>query len=97
MAGKRRQLARIGAFVEREEDDREVAFIAVFAEQWAEVRHIIGPHRDVGALVAAEAGEQRRVVVAATAGVDLHHQPIVEAHAGHFGEHLGAEQLRIIG
>ncbi len=32
-------------------------------------------------------------MVAVRAGVDLHHQPVVQAHAGHLGQHLGAEQL----
>ncbi len=32
-------------------------------------------------------------MVAERAGVDLHHQAVVQAHAGHLGEHLGAEGL----
>ncbi len=35
------------------------------------------------------------VVIAERAGVDLHHQAIVDAHTCHLGQHLGAEQLGI--
>jgi hypothetical protein len=54
---------------------------------------VLGAHRDVGALVAAVAGQQPDIVVAVRAGVDLHDQPVVQAHAGHLGQHLGPEQL----
>ena len=65
MAGERRQLAPIGALVEREEDEREVLLVAVEVEERLEVAHIIGAGGDVGAHVAAEAGVERGVVVAA--------------------------------
>mgnify|MGYP003380802634 CR=1 FL=1 len=41
----------------------------------------LGRHGDVMPLVCAEAFEQERVVVAEGAGVHLHHQPILCAHA----------------
>ena len=50
---------------------------------------VIGAHRDVGALVAAEAREDARIVVAEAARMNLHHQPVVEAHLRHLGQHLG--------
>lgn len=37
---------------------------------------------------AAEMLEQRRVVVAVGARMDLQHEPVIEAHLGHSGQHL---------
>ena len=95
MARQRCQLARIGAFVEREEDDREVALVAVPVEQRAQRLHVIGAGGNIGALVAAEGVEQRPIVVAARSGVELHDQSVIQAHSGHLGQHLRAEQLGI--
>ena len=53
MAGERRQLARIGALVEGEEDDRQARLVAEPVEQRLQRLDIIGARRDVGALVAA--------------------------------------------
>src|SRR3546814_12334857 len=54
IALQRRQLARIAALVGREEDDREAGLRSVAPEQRGERVDIIGRHRNVGALVAAE-------------------------------------------
>src|SRR3546814_10386227 len=54
---------------------------------------ILGRHRNVGALVAAETLHHLRVMVAIDAGMDLERHPVIKAHPRHFGEHLRAEQL----
>ena len=53
MAGERRQLARIGALVEGEEDDRQPGLVAEPVEQRLQRLDVVGAGRDVGALVAA--------------------------------------------
>src|SRR3546814_4574899 len=39
--------------------------------------------------------EQLVIMVAARAGMNLHHHAVLDAHRGEFGQHLGAEQLGI--
>ena len=51
---------------------------------------------NVGAHVAAVALVDLAVVVADAAGMDLHDQAVVDAHARHLGEHLGAEELLLL-
>ncbi len=95
MPGERRELARVRGLVEREQDDGEVALVAEAVEQRFQRVHVVGARRDVGAHVAAEARIEQRIVVAERARMDLHHQTVIEAHAGHLGEHLRAEELGI--
>ena len=97
MTGQRCQLARINRFVEREENDREIGIVAVPGQQRLQRMHEIGAAGHVGTLVAPEAREHRRIVVAERTGVDLHHQAILRAHRRHLGEHLRTEQLGIGG
>ncbi len=97
MPGQRGQLAAVGGLVQGEDDDRQARLATEPVQQGLEGAHIVGPLRDVGALVAAEGSEQRRIVVPIRARMDLHHQPVVEAHAGHLGQHLCAEQLGLGG
>src|SRR5882672_1037063 len=63
-AGERREFARIARLVEREQDDREVARVAYVVEQRLQCLDVVRAHRNVGALVAAERAEQRRIVIA---------------------------------
>ncbi len=97
MPRQRRQFARIGAFIEREEDDRQPRLVPEPVEQRFERLHIVGARGDIRPHVAAEVREQLVVMVAEAAGVDLHHQAIVHAHRRHFGEHLRAKQFGIGG
>src|SRR5437588_2187263 len=50
---ERREFARIGSLVEREQDERQVALVAEAVEQGFQRAHIIGSRRNVGAHVAA--------------------------------------------
>ena len=97
VAGERRELAAVGALVEREQDQREVRLVAEAIEQRLQRAHIVGAGRNVGAHVAAEALEERRVVIAEGARMDLHDEPVVEAHPRHLGQHLAAKGLRFVG
>ena len=97
MPGKRRQLARIGAFVEREENDLQASLVTEAVEQRLQRMDVVRRQRDVGALVAAVAAVERQIVVAERPGVDLHDHPVVEAHRRHLGQHLRAEQLGVLG
>ena len=94
MAGERRKLARIDALVEGEEDEAEAGRVAEPVEQGLQRADIFAGDRNVGAHVAAEAGEQGGVVVAQRARMELHHHPVLDAHPRHFGQHLAAEQSR---
>ena len=95
MARQGRQLAAILSFVDGEQDQRQPPVVADRVEQRLQGVHVVGWLRNVGALVGAEAREDGGVVVAHGAGMDLHHEAVGDAHAGEFGEHLGAEQFGI--
>src|SRR3546814_3003505 len=82
MAGERCELARIGRFVEREEDDRQPRLGPEAVEQRLQRLDIVGAHRNVAALVAAMAFEQLVIMVAARAGMNLHHHAVLDAHRG---------------
>jgi len=55
MAGEWREFTRIDGFVEREEDDRKVALIAIFVEQGFERVDEFARQRDIRTLIAPEA------------------------------------------
>src|SRR3546814_15132765 len=57
--------------------------------------NIVGAGGNIGALVAAIMVEQPRVMIAEGAGVDLHDEPVVEAHPRHHGQHMRAKQLGV--
>ena len=97
MASERRELTRIAALVEREEDQRQTRVIPEDVEQRFQGTDIIRAGRDVGALVASVCIEQPAVVVAKRARMDLHHQAVIDAHARHLGQHLGPEEFGIGG
>ncbi len=58
---------------------------------------VFGGRGHVGALVAAEFFVDQTVVVADGAGVELHGEAVFDAHAGHLGEHLGLEDVLLLG
>ena len=90
-----RQFARVAAFVERKQNDRKVCFIPETVEQRLQRLDVVGPRRDIGALVAPEAFEQLAVVIAQAPRMDLHDQPVIDTHRRHFCEHLRAEKFGI--
>ena len=92
VAGQRRQLPRVGRLVEREHDQREARVVAEPLEQRPQVPRELRRDRDVGAHVGPEPLEERAVVVAERADVELHHQPVLDAHAGHLDEHVAANR-----
>ena len=96
MPGERRKLARIAGLVQREDDDGQARVVAMGIQQRLQRADIIGLHRNVGALVAAMAVEERAVVIAERAGMDLQDEPVIEAHPRHLRQHLTAEQLMIL-
>ena len=58
--------------------------------------HVIGPRAECRRPCRGRSGsEERLVVIAERAGMDLHHHAVLHAHGRHLGEHLGAEQFRI--
>ena len=89
------QFSGVVGLVQGEQDQRQAGGVAVAVQQRPQRMHIVGGGGDVGALVAPEPLEQPAVVVAETAGVDLHHQAVVQAHAGHHRQHVGAEQFGV--
>src|SRR5438552_5505176 len=93
VTGEGSQLAGVCCLVQREEDQGELALVAESIEQRLQCTDIFGARRNVGALVAAKAREDLRVVVAYETGVNLHHQTVVETHPRHLGQHLPAESL----
>ena len=52
---------------------------------------------NVAAHVAAVVRIDLAIVVAHAARMNLHHQAVFQAHARHFGEHLGAEEFLLRG
>ena len=97
VAGEGGELAGVGGLVEGEEDEGEAGVVAVLVEQGVEGADVLRGGRDVGALVGTELPEDGLVVVAYGAGVKLHDEAVVEAHACHFGEHLGLKEGGIFG
>ena len=75
---------------------RERRIVAEAIEQRTQRADVVGGASGMSApTFGAEAVEQRRVVIAPGARMDLQHQPVVEAHARHLGEHLAAEQIGV--
>ena len=95
VTGERRQLAAVGALVEREEDDGEARLVATRLEQRPQAARPVGRDRDVGADVVAEPFGERTVVVAQAADVELHDEPVVAAHAGELVQHVRLETPRV--
>ncbi len=93
--GERCELAAVGGLIQREQDDRELRLVAEPIQQRLQRLHVLRRLRNIRADIAAELREQRRVVIAERARVNLHHQAIVETHPRHLCEHLGAEQLGV--
>src|SRR6202051_4799514 len=58
VAGQRREFPRVGALVERKENEQKIASRAKAIQQWFERRSEAGLGGEVSALVAAEAVEQ---------------------------------------
>ena len=95
VAGERRELAAVGALVEREENDAEVRIAAACLEQRAQAARPVGRDRDVRADVAPEPLGERAVVIAQAADMELHHEPVVAAHARELVQHVRLEAPRV--
>ena|SRR5437868_180078 len=64
MSGKRRELARVSAFIEGKQDDRKCRLVAEAIEQWLQGSDIVRSLRNVGALVAPKRLVKPPVMVA---------------------------------
>ena len=84
VAREGRELAAVRRFVQRKKHERETRIVAVGVEQRAQIARELRRHRNVAALVGTEPLEDRLVVVAQRAGVDLHHQTVGQRSSGHF-------------
>ena len=58
--------------------------------------NIIGASRDVCALVAAELGKGKRVMISEAPGMKLHDQSVIDTHLRHFGQHLRSKELGVL-
>src|SRR5204863_2168803 len=56
VAGKRCQLAAVGRFVQREENQRKITVAAIGVQKRAKIARKLGGNRDVAPAVGAEAG-----------------------------------------
>ena len=84
----------ITGLVEGEEDDTQLGFVAESVEQRLKCMDIVRLSGYVCPHVPAETLKQSLVMVSEGSRMDLHHQPIFEAHSCHFGKHLSAEHFR---
>src|SRR3954452_10490053 len=64
MAGKRRELARVSAFIEGKQDDRQARVISEAIEQWLQGSDVVRSLWNVGALIASKRLVQPAVMVA---------------------------------
>ncbi len=96
MTGQRRQFAAVDTLIQSKDDDRQPGLVAKAIQQRLEGADVLGRNGDITALIATIPFEQSQVVIAKGARMDLHHQPVVETHPGHLGEHLGPKQLRLL-
>ena len=93
MTGERRQLTAIGRLIEGKENERKVRLVAKAIEQGLQPVNVIGRGGNVGAYVAAKTLVDLAIVIAVAAGMELHHEAVLYAHARHLGQHLSAKQL----
>src|ERR1700677_1121709 len=91
-----RQLAAVRGFVQSEENDGERGIVAKALQQRLQRVNVFGRRGNIGSDVAAEAGEDLAVMIAAAARMNLHHQAVVQAHTRHFCQHLCAEELLLL-
>ena len=71
--------------------------VAETVEQRTKRVYIIRRTGDVRAPVAAVPLIDLAIVVAHATGMNLHDQPVLQAHLRHLGQHLGAEQFLLLG
>ncbi len=67
--------------------------VAEAIEQGLQPVNVIGRGGNVRAHVPAKTLVDLAIVIAVAAGVELHHQAVLHAHARHLGQHLGTKQL----
>src|SRR6185312_16357397 len=82
VARQRRQLTAVASLIQGEQNQR---------------LHVLGRTGDIAAFVASILIEKAPVVIAESAGVNLHHQAVIHAHLRHLEKHLRTEQLRFLG
>src|SRR5690606_28031009 len=90
-----RKLTTVRALVEREENDAEPLLVAESIQQRLERVNVVDGYRDIRTGVTSERLKQPRVVIPERAGMNLHHEAVVETHPRHLQKHLPPEQLRI--
>src|SRR5690606_30377200 len=56
---------------------------------------IVGPGRNIEALVTAEARHHQGRVIAPRSGMDLQNQPVVQTHPRHLSKHLRTEKATL--
>ena len=91
--GQRGEFAAERRLVEGEHDEPEARVVAEPVEQRSEAVDVVDRSRDVGSHVATEAFEERAVVIAPGPGMELHHEPVLDAHRCHLHEDLTAKEL----
>src|SRR5437879_2495421 len=72
VASERRELTCIGGLIEREDNDRETALVAIAVEQRCEGCNVVRRLRDVGPFVQTELCKERRIVVTPRTRMYLH-------------------------
>jgi hypothetical protein len=89
--GEGRKLPRVRGLVKAEHDEAETRVVAPLVEKDPQAARPIGRYGDVSPCVRPEPPVHRSVVVAEAARVQLHHQPVLDAHCGHLDQHVGCE------
>ena len=82
-ARHRRQFAPVAGFVQREDYQGEPGVMPGHIQKRAKCFDVIGSTGNIEPLVDAVLVKDRARMVAARARVDLHHQPVLEAHLSH--------------
>ncbi len=96
MARERGKLARVGGFVEREQDESQARIVAETVQQGLQVSGELRGDGDIRADIGSKPLEQGTVVVAERADVQLHDQPVFDAHPRQLDQHVTAEAPRVV-
>jgi len=80
---ERRQLSRVGRFVEREHDQLKARVISIRVEQWTQIACELSRDWNVATTIRSETPIYKIVVIAERTDVQLHHELVIQRHARH--------------
>src|SRR6266496_4263553 len=96
MAGQRRKFTAIRCLIEIKQNECQITLTTEEIEQRFQTTREFAGSRDICSHITSKVGKEFRIMVTIAANMQLHYQPIFNAHTRHFDQHMTGKTAGIL-